>query len=130
VNAPIRVIVSLACDACGQSMGAGDKDQTVCKRCRERTWRRREATARLRRIHIARFAVALDGTPFRCDMTDGRFVIVHRDPETKRWRTSCFDRRGPSGHYFHTDYRAAIRSAVFEDGAELSRATFPSWCVS
>lgn len=88
-----------------------------------------EVRARLRRIKISRFAAAHVDAPFQAPTRYGPPVIVHRCPlrPDRAWRVTYFDKRGPAGHCYASDYRDAVRLASGEFAADLSRAEFPSW---
>jgi hypothetical protein len=87
-----------------------------------------DVRVRLRRIAISRFIAAHGETPFEAPTSTGFPVIVHRCAlrSARTWRVTYFDRRGPAGHCYASDYRDAVKLACGEFAADLALATFPS----
>jgi hypothetical protein len=85
-----------------------------------------EVKVRLRRILLSRFVAAHPDSPFQAPGHDGLPILVHRCQlrAERTWRVTYFDKRGPAGHCYASDYRDAVRLASGEFAADLSKAEF------
>jgi len=80
-----------------------------------------DAIVARRRAMIAAWLLTHGERPFGGrGARDGWRVYVHVDAQTKLWRVTLFDRRGPVGHSLCDSYGEALRLAAFDYGVDLN----------